>query len=196
MLAFSSFQRLAIPLSTRLKLFEHKPFDARAVMGFVLTHRRVRWFFADLTRVPVCALDSNGPVLKRTYGKEKISIFVMQLANITRGEGIRIFEVMADSKVMLQSLEVSYKTTIFWDLIESFSIIKYFEFQHERVRCISINLATSNSYSHSSYIGRLSMHQSCSNIFNSCRFLVQLLSFFSILGISCFCIESRAQVKY
>ncbi|KAH1057214.1 hypothetical protein J1N35_035279 [Gossypium stocksii] len=34
MLAFSSFQRLAIPLSTRLKLFEHKPFDARAVMGF------------------------------------------------------------------------------------------------------------------------------------------------------------------
>ncbi|KAH1082848.1 hypothetical protein J1N35_022609 [Gossypium stocksii] len=34
MLAFSSFQRLAIPLSTRLKLFEHKPFDARAVMRF------------------------------------------------------------------------------------------------------------------------------------------------------------------
>ncbi|KAH1032995.1 hypothetical protein J1N35_045169 [Gossypium stocksii] len=33
------------------------------------------------------AIDSNGPVLKRTYGKEEISIFVMQLANIIRGEG-------------------------------------------------------------------------------------------------------------
>ncbi|TYH80277.1 hypothetical protein ES332_D03G121400v1 [Gossypium tomentosum] len=33
------------------------------------------------------ALDSNGPVLKRTYGKEEISIFVMRLANIIRGEG-------------------------------------------------------------------------------------------------------------
>ncbi|XWS51211.1 hypothetical protein CRYUN_Cryun12cG0157400 [Craigia yunnanensis] len=33
------------------------------------------------------ALDSNGPVLKRTYGKEEISIFVMRLANIISGEG-------------------------------------------------------------------------------------------------------------
>lgn len=33
------------------------------------------------------ALDSNGPVLKRTYGKEEISIYVMRLANIIRGEG-------------------------------------------------------------------------------------------------------------
>ncbi|XP_022736723.1 mitochondrial acidic protein MAM33 isoform X2 [Durio zibethinus] len=32
-------------------------------------------------------LDSNGPVLKRTYGKEEINIFVMRLANIIRGEG-------------------------------------------------------------------------------------------------------------
>ncbi|KAK6250064.1 hypothetical protein QUC31_007539 [Theobroma cacao] len=33
------------------------------------------------------ALDSNGPVLKRTYGKEEISIYVMRLANIIHGEG-------------------------------------------------------------------------------------------------------------
>ena len=33
------------------------------------------------------ALDSNGPVLERTYGKEEISIYVMRLANIIPGEG-------------------------------------------------------------------------------------------------------------
>ncbi|XWS47939.1 hypothetical protein CRYUN_Cryun13aG0029100 [Craigia yunnanensis] len=33
------------------------------------------------------ALDSNGPVLKRTYGKEEVSIYVMRLANIIHGEG-------------------------------------------------------------------------------------------------------------
>lgn len=53
---------------------------------------------------------------------------------------------------MLQSLEVAYETTFFWDLIEFFTVIKFFEFQHERVRCIYINLATFNSYSHSSYV--------------------------------------------
>ncbi|GLT25214.1 hypothetical protein SLA2020_003580 [Shorea laevis] len=31
------------------------------------------------------ALDSHGPVLKRTYGKEEISIYVMRLANVIGG---------------------------------------------------------------------------------------------------------------
>ncbi|OMO51212.1 Mitochondrial glycoprotein family protein [Corchorus capsularis] len=33
------------------------------------------------------ALDSNGPVLRRTYGNEEINIYVMRLVNIIRGEG-------------------------------------------------------------------------------------------------------------
>ncbi|XP_021901366.1 uncharacterized protein At2g39795, mitochondrial [Carica papaya] len=33
------------------------------------------------------ALDSNGPVLKRTYGNEEISIYVMRLAHVVSGGG-------------------------------------------------------------------------------------------------------------
>ncbi|XVF23437.1 hypothetical protein REPUB_Repub13aG0038400 [Reevesia pubescens] len=59
------------------------------------------------------------------------------------GEDLPLYRVQVDLSpkrdvelsvnVMLQSLEVAYETTFFRDFIEFFTVIKCFEFQHERV---------------------------------------------------------------
>ncbi|XP_022765514.1 uncharacterized protein LOC111310374 isoform X3 [Durio zibethinus] len=59
------------------------------------------------------------------------------------GEDLPLYRVQVDLSpkqdvelsvnVMLQSLEVAYETTFFQDFIEFFTVIKSFEFQHERV---------------------------------------------------------------
>ncbi|KAG4203337.1 hypothetical protein ERO13_A05G394600v2 [Gossypium hirsutum] len=90
--------------------------------------------------VNVIAFVKSGEMVNA--GNEQV-IRLMSCIEKNVGEDLPSYRVQVDLyqtrdvelsvKVMLQSLEVAYETTFFWDLIEFFSVIKYFEFQHERV---------------------------------------------------------------
>ncbi|KAA3464735.1 vacuolar protein sorting-associated protein 13A-like [Gossypium australe] len=90
--------------------------------------------------VNVIAFVKSGEMVNA--GNEQV-IRLMSCIEKNVGEDLPSYRVQVDLyqrrdvelsvNVMLQSLEVAYETTFFWDLIEFFSVIKYFEFQHERL---------------------------------------------------------------